>query len=126
MSQKIKFRLKKGKIKINASLSSICNSLGLIPTKVLAEFTNIADKLEPNEHKFFVELCADETDFTVKLIDNSDAAQLRKFLKTTTEKTKIQQFIRDYAEQTIEKTLNNLQGRISQLKGILRSFNYGF
>lgn len=108
-------RLKKDKIKINASLSAICTKLNLIPTKVVEEFKKIAEKT--TQKKFMVLLKLKDTSFEVELLGNPDVCYLKQFKSENDEK-----LLESYAKQTLTKSnALNLKGRLSELKGILRS-----
>ena len=118
------FRLKKSKLKINASLSSICTRLDLIPTKVLAKFEECSKKLPLAQEKFFVLLTKpNETssDFTVEILPNPDSEYIKSIKNFDTQNIKDKLY--QYAKETKEKSLaNDTDSRYKELLGHYSSF----
>ena len=113
----IKIKLKKGKIKINASLSALCSAHGLVPTKVVKQFVDISEKSLID--KFYVNLHVEEGDFKVTLAENPDAS----YVKTLVKEVNKQQLLKAYAEKTIHKsTAKSVETRFKELKGLMQSF----
>lgn len=124
------FRLKKSKLKINASLSAICTKLDLIPTKVLSGFEASSKEVPIQQEKFFVKLVktTENTDgFKLKIIEGPDSDFLRslkkQYLNTPETDEKLKKEILQYAIKTMNKSLcKDPSSRVNELIGHYRSF----
>lgn len=121
-SQGVVLRLKRSKLKINASLSAICSGLDLLPVKVLSEFTEISKKA--STEKFFVNLLKNQDgSFKVDLLPSPDSEELRKLIRGSKDQKRVLEGIRLYAESTPDKSLSgSVENRYKELLGHYRSF----
>ena len=116
--KKVTLRLKKDKVKINATLSALFSRLSLNPVKTLDQI----NKAGKNSHSkiFYVDLLVDpQGNLKLELKQNPDTLNLKELV----DNGRIdQRKLREYAEKTLEKSLaHDLEGRLRELKGVLRS-----
>jgi ribosomal protein L11 len=121
IKEQIKLRLKKDKLKINATLSSVFNMLGLNPVKTLADIGEKAKTLPKNRNKFFVKIVQYEDDSCeLDLMDFPDSVYLKQI--TSQIGVDYSEKLTQYAKQTMHKSYcKTVEGRVKELEGILKS-----
>ena len=116
-------RVTRGKIKINASLTGICNSLGVPPNKAVTAFNEVLPSVPLIQKKFYVRLFMEGGELKAQLLDVTDTEKVRQMLLSEPDKQKLQILLEDYAKATVNKTAAfTVSKRLNELKGILRSF----
>lgn len=127
---RIIFRLKKSKLKINASLSAICSKLDLLPTKVLSRFEAKSKEVPVAQEKFFLSLTKQSSaqdGFDLVLLPNPDSTHLRNLrkqhIREKTSESNIKKEIHEYASSTMFKSYTtSIESRFNELMGHYNSF----